>query len=412
MDMVLFGGNVITMAVSDRRQQAVAVDCGRIVAVGDSESIRGLADANTRMVDLAGKTLLPGLIDSHVHLFLTGLGLSAVALQDATSVADVCDAVRERARGTLPGRWVYGMGCAPWALKEARYPLMSELGEAAPDNPVYISAVTFHSGATNTRGFREIGLAAEQRGIEKDASGMPTGAFVSDDAHFAAAGAAFGALSRDEVDEMYRSAARFAASRGVTTLHCLEGQFMKGDEDVMSLLRLGASLPVHTVVYFQTMDVTRIVELGLPRIGGCLTIDGSGFDHTALMYEPYTDKPSTRGDLYIPEARVREFVSQAEAAGLQVAMHAIGDRAVDILVSAYAEAMGDGSRGDCRHRAEHFYLPSDWAIAEAGRLGLALPMQPPSPGFGTARLTASVPASGGVGGPIGRSPTLACSTGA
>ena len=130
----------------------MAIDCGRIVAVGDSESIRGLADANTRMVDLAGKTLLPGLIDSHVHLFLTGLGLSAVALQGATSVGDVCDAIRERARATPPGRWVYGMGCAPWALKEARYPLLSELDEAAPDNPVYISAVTFHSGATNTRG--------------------------------------------------------------------------------------------------------------------------------------------------------------------------------------------------------------------------------------------------------------------
>ena len=136
------------------------------------------------------------------------------------------------------------------------------------------------------------------------------------------------------------------------------------------------SLPVHTVVYFQTMDVTRVVELGLPRIGGCLTIDGSGFDHTALMYEAYTDKPLTKGDLYIPEARIREFVSQAQAAGLQVAMHAIGDRAVDILVSAYAEAVGDGSRGDCRHRAEHFYIPSDWAIEEADRLGLALPMQP------------------------------------
>jgi predicted amidohydrolase YtcJ len=160
MDMVLFDGNVITMAVPDRRQQAVAVDGGRIIAVGDSQSIRDLADPNTRMVDLAGKTVLPGLIDSHVHLFLTGLGLSAVALRVAASVADVCDAIRERARDTLPGRWVYGMGCAPWGLKEARYPTLSELDEAAPENPVYISAVTFHSGATNSLGFREIGLAA------------------------------------------------------------------------------------------------------------------------------------------------------------------------------------------------------------------------------------------------------------
>jgi predicted amidohydrolase YtcJ len=375
-DMILFGGNVITMAAPNRRAQAVAVDGCRIEAIGDTDAVQGLAKANTRLIDLAGKTLLPGLIDSHVHLFLTGLGLASVALQDATSVADVCDAIGERARCTPRGRWVYGMGCLPWALREARYPTLSELDEAAPDNPVYISAVTFHSGATNTRGLGEIDLSLELPGLEKDASGRPTGAFVSDDAHFAAAGAAFGALSRDEITEMYRAAAHFAASRGVTTLHCLEGQFMKGDEDVLALLRLGAGLPVHTVVYYQTMDVPRVVELGLPRIGGCLTIDGSGFDHTALMYEPYTDRPSTRGDLYIPEARVREFVSQAHAAGLQVAMHAIGDHAVDILVRAYAEALEDAPQEDRRHRAEHFYVPSEWAIAKAAELGLALPMQP------------------------------------
>jgi predicted amidohydrolase YtcJ len=175
---------------------------------------------------------------------------------------------------------------------------------------------------------------------------------------------------------MYRTAASFAASRGVTTVHCLEGQFMRRDEDVVRLLGLGSSLPVHAVVYFQTMDVARVVELGLPRIGGCLTIDGSGFDHTALMYEPYTDEPSTKGTLYIPEARVREFVSQAHTAGLQVAMHAIGDRAIDILVGAYAEAMQEGPKSGFRHRVEHFYVPSDWAIAQAEKLGLALPMQP------------------------------------
>lgn len=375
-DMILFGGNVVTMAVSKKRAQAVGVDDGRIVVVGNSDSVRSLANASTRMIDLAGKTLLPGFIDSHVHLFLTGLGLASVALQEATSVADVCDAISERARHTPPGRWVYGMGCAPWALNEARYPTLSELDEAAPNNPVYISAVTFHSGATNTRGLGEIGLSLEIHGVEKDASGRPTGALVSDDAHFAAAGVAFGALSRDEITEMYRAAARFAASRGVTTLHCLEGQFMHEDADVAALLQLGSSLPVHAVIYYQTMDVARVVELGLPRIGGCLTIDGSGFDHTALMYEPYTDKPSTKGDLYIPEARVREFVSEAHAAGLQVAMHAIGDHAVDILVGAYAAAVEDAPQEDRRHRAEHFYVPSEWAIAKAGTLGLALPMQP------------------------------------
>jgi predicted amidohydrolase YtcJ len=376
MDMILFNADVITMGVPNKRQRAVAVKDGRIAFVGGDHSALALATESTRCIDLHGATVLPGLIDSHMHGFATGLTFVSARLETATDVAAVCERMAEQASKVPKGAWVYGMGGVPWALKEGRYPTMAEMDAAVPDNPVYMSSATFHSGATNTRGFGLIGIDPGRHGVEKDAAGRPTGSFVSDDTHFEAASVAFSALTDDEIADLFRQTAAFAASRGATTLHCLDGQFIAGDRDVKVLLDVAPDLPVHTVLMYQTMDVQRVLELGLPRIGGCLTIDGAGFEHTALMYEPYADVPSTCGDLYISEEKIRSFVREAHAAGLQIGMHAIGDRAVDILTAAYEEVLAELPRDDCRHRAEHFYCPTPVAIERAERDGLALTMQP------------------------------------
>ncbi|MCZ7665327.1 MAG: amidohydrolase [Thermoleophilia bacterium] len=379
--MILVNGNVITMTAADatvaeHRGQALAIHDARILAVGDESAVRAAVSVGAQVVDLEGKTVLPGFIDSHMHCFVTGISLVSARLETAASVAEVCERMAEQAGRTPAGSWVYGTGCVPWALAEGRYPTMEELARAVPDHPAYIAAVTFHSGSTNTRGFELIGLQPGRHGVEVDAEGRPTGAFLSDDSHFAAAGVAFGSLSDDEIAALYRKTASFAASRGVTTLHCLDGQFIEGDRDVRVLLDAADQLDAHTVVMYQTMDVQKALNLGLPRIGGCLTIDGAGFERTALMYEPYADDSSTCGDQYITEDEILSFVREAHGAGLQIGMHAIGDKAVDLLVSAYDQALEEYPRDDARHRVEHFYLPSPRAVELAERHGLALPMQP------------------------------------
>jgi predicted amidohydrolase YtcJ len=376
MDMVLVNGNVITMGLPNKREQAVAITDGRITKVGSTQAVRESASETARLIDLHGRTLMPGLIDSHMHGFLTGMTLGSARLETATTVDEVCERLHERARAASPGAWVYGMGCAPWALAEGRFPTLDELDHAVPKNPVYVSAITFHSGATNSEGLAAIGMDLARHGVEKDSAGRATGAFVSDDTHFDAARVAFGAQSDAEIAQVYSRVADFVVSRGVTTLHTLDGMFVENDRDVYVLLEIASRLPVHTLLMYQTMDVQRVLELGLPRIGGCLTIDGAGFEHTALMYEPYSDAPWTCGDCYIEGSRVRSFVKEAHEAGLQIGMHAIGDKAIDILVKAYADALEAAPRDDCRHRVEHFSIPTEWAVANAQRMGLALPMQP------------------------------------
>jgi predicted amidohydrolase YtcJ len=310
-----------------------------------------------------------------VHFFLTAASYRSAQLDEAGSIAEVCRLVGEQAAKIPPGEWVYGFNCPAWTI--GRLPTMDELDAVSGDHPVYVASDSFHSGAANSKAIALLAPPERLRGVEKDPeTGEPTGRFLTDEAHFWAAGRAYGALPDEHIQGLFLGAADHAVTKGVTTLHCLDGQFVANDRDIKVLLGLDDRLPLHTLLMYQTMDVERVVELGLPRIGGCLTIDGAGPERTALFYEPYAGAPGVYGDLYIPEERVRSFVMEAHVAGLQIGMHAIGDRAIDILVNAYQEAMESSPRDDRRHRVEHFYVPTDWAIDRARELGLALTMQP------------------------------------
>ena len=204
MDLILHNANVITMGVPNKRQSAVAVKDGRIAFVGGDRDALALATDSTRTVELDGATVLPGLIDSHMHCFATGLTFISARLETATSVNEVCELMAEQARGVPKGKWVYGMSVVPWALKEGRYPTMAEMDASVPDHPIYMSSATFHSGATNTRGFELIGIDPARHGVEKDAQGKPTGTFASDDTHFEAGSVANNAFSDDEIADLFK----------------------------------------------------------------------------------------------------------------------------------------------------------------------------------------------------------------
>jgi predicted amidohydrolase YtcJ len=370
----LVNGTVLSVDGSPPRHRAVAIRSGQIAAVGDNSEILALDIGKAEIVDLAGSFVLPGFIDSHVHAFATGLTMVSADLGRARDVADVCRRMREHALANGDAAWVLGLGCTPWTLAERRFPTREELDAAVPDRPVYVTSATFHSGAANSIALRQI--LAEGSVAETRVEIMREGWFLDDESHFAAGRVAFGSLSDAEITELYRRVAQHAASKGVTALHCLEGQFIQEDRDVLALISSESQLPVHVVLMYQTMDVDRVLALGLPRIGGCLTVDGACFEHTAAFYEPYLDAPNTRGSLNYSEETIADFVSRAHGAGLQIGMHAIGDRAIDTLVRCYSAAQTENPRHDARHRVEHFQLPSEWAIEEVQRLGLALPMQP------------------------------------
>jgi len=355
----------------------MAVREGRIVAVGSWPEVAPYAKGLT-VLDLPGKAVLPGFIDTHAHFLWTALSLVALDVSGAEDHSALQAIIRQAIADTSPGEPVLSMGFTEYALDtESHSPILEVLDAVAPDNPVYLMGVTGHLSAANSRTLEFLMLADDTPGIMLDTNGRPNG-LLADKAN-SLAWEGFGvALSINErVGEMIALAVEKALSVGLTTLHALEGGSTSEDEAIVDLLAAMPTLPLRLVLYYQTMDVDRVIELGLPRIGGCILLDGDVGPHTAALSEPYMDDPACYGTLYHAQQEIDAFVLKAHQAGLQVAMHAVGDAAVEQALNAYEAALTALPRDDHRHRIEHCEVIREEQIQRAQRLGVALAIQPP-----------------------------------
>jgi predicted amidohydrolase YtcJ len=376
-DLALCNANIITMNPQQPRAQALAVRDGTIVTVGSWQEVAPSAEG-VAVLDLGGKTVLPGLIDSHAHFLWTALSLAALDVSDAGDHAAMEAVVRQAVTGTPPGDLVLGMGFTEYPLESGDLsPIVQVLDAAAPENPVYLIGVTGHVSAANSRALAFLDLPDETAGVMRDSGGHPNG-LLADEANnlaYARFSAAFGA--DDKAVGMLPTAVQRALSVGITTLHALEGGTISEDNAVRELLRAMPALPLRLVLYYQTTDVDKVLELGLPRIGGCILLDGDVGPHTAALSEPYADDPTCYGTLYYTREEIEAFVLKAHAAGLQVALHAVGDAAVEQALDAYQAALVAHPREDHRHRIEHCEVIREDQIRRAQRLGVALAIQPP-----------------------------------
>jgi predicted amidohydrolase YtcJ len=376
-NLIVRDANVITMNLGQPRASALAVRKGRIAAVGSWEEIEPLS-RGTPVLRLAGKTVLPGLIDTHAHFLWTALSLAALDVSSARDHPSLEGIIRQAAAGTPAGEVILGMGFTEYALEApGQKPIIAALDAAAPDHAVYLVGVTGHISAANSRALEVLALPEGTPGVMRDASGQPIG-LLADRAN-SLAGQEFRGLygADDKADEMIALAVQKAHAAGITTLHALEGGISGDDQAVVDLMGLAPSLSLRIVLYFQTMDVDKVLSLGLPRIGGCILLDGDIGPHTAALSEPYVDDPGCYGTLYHSQDEIDAFVLKAHRAGLQVAMHAVGDGAVEQALRAYEAAVSVHPRDDHRHRIEHCEVIREDQIERARRLGVALAIQPP-----------------------------------
>lgn len=359
--------------------EAVLVRDGRVRVVGTTEQVLAERDADVEVIDLRGKALLPGFIDTHVHLMATGLAGTGLALGDCRSLDEVLTLI---SAGADQGGFVRAVGFEPEQLAERRYPTRAELDRAAPNAPACVIRRDLHSLAVNTLALARLGPVVDLPGTERDpATGEPTGVLRGE--AYAEASLVLGQMVDHATWRVaLTDAARRALSVGATTVHALEGGFTGDDRDVEVLLDYIEAGPrpgephLKVVFWWQTMAVDKVRARGLPRIGGCILLDGSLGSHTAALSEPYADRPDWRGRLYQDEEKLLTFVATAHAAGMQVALHAIGDRAIEQALAIYAAVLSMRPRADHRHRIEHFVLPTPAQIDRAARLGIHLGMQP------------------------------------
>jgi predicted amidohydrolase YtcJ len=352
------------------RAEALAVRDGRIVALGSWEDVAPYAE-NVEMLDLDGKTVLPGFIDSHVHFTWTGLEKTAVDFSAAESAEAVQAILAEAASETPPDQLIFGMGINHYRFLGHQMPTVVDLDAVTSDHPVFIGGVTGHYALANTRCLRELELPLDTPGL--DSTGV-----LRDRANSMADHRLSTRFAQEQgLERLHRAAAEQAVAVGLTTVHALEGADQPSDPEVQGLLDIAPALPVRLVIWYQTMQVEAVQELGLPRIGGCILLDGDFGPHTAALLEPYADQIDSRGTLYYSQEEVDAFVETAHRAGLQIAMHAVGDRAAEQALDAYERALERWPRPDHRHRIEHFEIYDAKLVERAGWLGVHLAIQPP-----------------------------------
>lgn len=365
-DLVLLNGKIWT--VNDAQPEAEAVAClgSRIVAVGTNDEVRKLVGPHTRVIDLQGRRVVPGFNDAHVHFYNGGAGLASVQLRDAKSESEFRRRIQEFAAKRPKGRWILEGNWDHESWSPTRLPTRQLIDDVTPDHPVFVQRLDGHMALANSLALRLAGVTRETPNppggeIVRDAQGEPTG--VLKDAAMTAVYRVIPEPSGEQIEEALGAAMKYAAENGVTSV-----QDVSASPDVFAayqrLLQRG-ELTVRVSGHQPLAEWRRLAAVGVRanfgneklKIGALKGFaDGSLGSTTALFFEPYTDAPHTAGmasDEMIPESKMFENIVGADKAGLQIAVHAIGDKANQIVLGMFAEAERRNGPRDRRFRIEH-----------------------------------------------------------
>ena len=329
-----------------------------------------------RLVELPGATIVPGFIDTHVHLTSTGESLADADVYAASSKRELLDLAR--ARAAKGGGPVLLQGFDETLWEDPALPSMVDLDSVTP-RPLVIRRVDGHLALANSAAIA-IAEIAELPGVQRSDDSLPTGRITEEAARRLGRWASL-ALSDNEVQELQLKAAALAAARGVTCVHEMSMPLELGMRDLQVFLSHRGSLPVDSVPIVATMDIPQVIDLALTTIGGDLPADGSLGARTAALLAPYVDG-SDSGTTYYSDDDLAGFFHDGHVAGLQVGVHAIGDRAIEQVLWAWErvyQALDSRQRRHFRarrHRVEHFEMPSEGQIERTAMLGLAVSVQP------------------------------------
>jgi len=371
---VFVNGNIITMSSEDSRARAVVIEGGRIVKTGSNADVQNFIDQGWPVLDLKGKTVLPGFIDTHEHMMLTGLLTAAVHLDDVENVAQILERVADRAGQTEKGGWIRGSYLNEQNIAEKRMPTRTDLDQVCSEHPVFLLHTTGHMCAFNSRALEIINLPLNLEGVDME-SGRPTGV-VRDPGILTYVHPTMSKfIAEKEKIEFLQQASQMALDKGVTTLHALDGGDL-GPGDTRVIWANRDKFTVRVVCYNQSMDLSEVKELGLPRVGGCICADGAFEAHTAALFEPYADEPDNYGELTYSQETMDKFILEANRAGLQIAVHCESERSIEQVLWAMEKALRDFPRTDHRHRLEHLELPTSNQLERMARAGIMTGMQP------------------------------------
>jgi predicted amidohydrolase YtcJ len=379
-DLVVVNGNVLTQDEALPATEAFAVKRGRFIAVGGSDDISNLvAPGRTTILDAEGRTVLPGFIDAHSHPSYVGLNELKNVNTNLGSIARIQQALRERASRTPPGEWVVGFMYDDTKQQEGRPLNRRDLDEAVPDHPVMVNHRGGHTSVVNS-------MALRLAGISEESPDPPGGRFQREDGELTGLVAENGQRpfqrlipresTREERQEGVALISRKMAAAGLTSVHQTgtSGDHFTAYQDAllagelhfrMTAMASGASYQGLRTAGLRTGMGNEWLRVGSVKY----YVDGSASERTMRMSTPYEGRPDDYGILVADQEELDAFVDDAHRARWQIAIHANGDVAIDMVLQAYEQAMEADPRPDPRHRIEHCTLVNPGLLARIKAIG-------------------------------------------
>ena len=391
-DLLLINGNIITVDAKDFVAQALAIQNGKIVAVGSSDQVRKHAAKNARIIDLHGRTATPGMIDSHCHFDQT-TSIYDLDLSNIKSVAEAVELVRQKVAHTPPNVWIQGAGWDESKLTELRYIYASDLDKVSLVNPVWLAHTTGHYGVANSQALRLAKVTAGTKNppagiIDRDSQGRPTGVLKEDPAMNLVVNLIPPHSHDQQRNGLQKMMADFnkegmTAAKDPGILPERWDIYRELLKENKSTVRIFALFLGGTTMDSARATLSRLQQQpkppqsfgdGMLLSGGVkIFMDGSGGGRTAWVYEPWHKKSTeidtgNTGYPALDPATYQQMVKLFHDAGFHVSTHAVGDRAIDWVVDTYATVLKEKPTNGLRHGVIHCNIPTDHAIATMAAL--------------------------------------------
>lgn len=387
-DLAIYNGQIVSMDQRHSHHEAMAVKHGRIVGMGAWQDITPFIDKQTQVINLEGRTVLPGFIDAHQHMIYFGTNLLNLDC-NCTSIQDIVQAVEERAAFLNSDEWILGWGVDEAKLEEGRLPEASDFTHIS--NPVYLTRFCLHTAIVNERALNLAGINSQTEApsggeLLRDTQGNITG--VLREKAMDLVQQAIPPYTLDQMKQAIALADEKYVEEGITSVHEAGMGFHTGSlEEFQAFQELSHDGQLKVRVYGMVLDTffSELKAMHLTtgfgneqiKIGAVkMFADGTLSGRTAAVHEEYLDPAGFRGILMYKDEELEEKVLAAHREGYQISIHAIGDRAVEQVIIAYEKALSSYPRTDHRHRIEHCAICNPDLIARMQKLGIIPVPQP------------------------------------
>ncbi len=386
-DLIVTNGRIYTVDPNRPFVDALVIKDGRVLFTGSTRLAESYKGTATQVIDLDGKTVIPGMIDAHAHLSGLGSALRNVDLVGTTSYDEVIARVAARAREVPPGSWIVGRGWDQNDWPDTRFPTHEALSRAVPNHPVYLTRVDGHAALVNAAAMRAAGVAKDTRDtqggrLERNADGTPTGVLIDD--AMGHVGRRIPETTADELRKGTEAALAEVNRWGLTSVH--DAGVSRRQIALYEEIAKEGRFTLRSYIMIQPDDSSLATFFGRgPQSGlydGHLWIrsikayaDGALGSRGAALLEPYSDDPHTTGLTRIQPDRLRHVAVEALKHGFQLNTHAIGDRGNRMVLDAYEAALDSVPSGDHRFRIEHAQIIHSDDVPRFSELGVIPAMQ-------------------------------------